>query len=253
MQVGAIGGAKNSFFVSARQGQNTTQNSERVTRKGRRDSAAISPAGKAVSRIETLNKQKETIAQSRERLITRTLEKGGKLESIELQLDTFEEQLKNIDEQIARIAAEQISQLVKKEEKAKAEKPKTEEELQAKQLNLVAESHNGVKQAQIVSSAKEKVDGDASVLKSEIELDKGHGTDKIKKILLPGTRKSVSLKSARLDELEARSAQLSAQFGKELAESKEAAEEAKEPAEPKPTEQEEEAEQATNENLQDEI
>src|SRR5699024_9586970 len=79
------------------------KNSEQQERK---DTVFISSLGKADSLIESLMKQKQNIIEMKNKLVGRTLEKGENIDSIKSELECFEEQLKNIDEQIAQTMAE---------------------------------------------------------------------------------------------------------------------------------------------------
>ncbi len=63
-------------------------------------SLTISSAGKAMSVVDSLNKQKASIEENKNALIAKTLEEGNDISTIEKELEMYEEQLMDIDEQI---------------------------------------------------------------------------------------------------------------------------------------------------------
>jgi len=206
-------GMQNRFLNVHRINQGFDQNSYDLKNKEqheRKDSVSISPLGKANSFIESLMKQKQNIIERKNELISNTLEKGGSMDSIKTMLESYEDQLKSIDEQIAQTMAKQAKQQVEKQKEAVNTKPKTEEEIQAKRLNSIVSSSLNVKQAQVVSSVKTKVDGDAGILKFEIEIDKARAGSS------PSAKKFIAKKEARLAEMQNRSANLTAQIGEKL-------------------------------------
>lgn len=163
-----------------------------------KDSVTISPLGKTKGIIESLMKQKQRINESKSELIGRTLEKGDNIESIKSQLESFEEQIETIDEQIAQTLAEEIKEENEEQKKMayKNKKPKTDEEVQAERLNSIVDLSSSLNQAQVVSSVKTNMDGEARVLEIEIKLDESRGG-------------ASDLKKERLADLEKQSANLS--------------------------------------------
>lgn len=167
------------------------------------DSMSISPLGKAKSLIESLTKQKEKIIENRSELIGKTLEKGGSIDSIKARLETFEEQIKNIDTQIAQITSEQLKQQAEEQKKVAYKKPKTEDEVETERLHSMVNMSSSLDQAKVVSSVKTKVEGESRVLGIEIKLDASRS----------GVHKS---KYERLAELQNKSSELTAKIGENL-------------------------------------
>ncbi len=170
-----------------------------------KDNATISPTGKAVNFLESLLKQKQNIQERKNELIGGTLEKGGNISDIEAQLDLYDEQLKNIDEQIAEATAKSLEES-EKENKNKIdlyEKPKTESEIQSERLHNIMSLSSTMEQAETIETVKGRIDGEANVLKSQIKTD--------------GDRASES-KIDRVAELEARSADIMGQVSEKVGE-----------------------------------
>ncbi|MDD4627062.1 MAG: hypothetical protein PHP87_08270 [Syntrophomonas sp.] len=208
-------GMQNGFLNVYRINQDLNQNSYALKNNQqheRKDTLSISPLGKTNSLIESLMKQKQDIIERKNELIGNTLEKGINMDSIKSQLESYEEQLKTIDEQIAQIMAEQAKQQAEKQKETKDAKPKTEEETETERLNSIISLSLNIKQAQVISSVKTKVDGDARVLKSEIELDKARAGSS------PSAKEFIANKDTRLTEMQKLSANLTVQIGDKLVE-----------------------------------
>lgn len=137
-----------------------------------KDSVRISPMGRKNSMIESFMKQRQSIIEQKEKLTSSTLEKGGTLDSIKSQLESFDEQIKNIDQQIAKTMAEQT----KKQEEKKVDiysKPKTREEVENQRLTNIVSNSSDLRQAEVISSVKKKVDGESRILKAQIKTGNG--------------------------------------------------------------------------------
>lgn len=138
-----------------------------------RDQVTLSPQGKAMSAIENLMKQKDAITERKNALIGKTLENDGDMEAIQPQLDMYNEQLETLDKQISQITAQQLEQAAKKDEEKKSEKAdenKTEEQIETENLSNLANVTKSIKDAELVSSVKNKVDGEVRVKKAEIKM-----------------------------------------------------------------------------------
>lgn len=143
--------------------------------QGLKDILSISSRGKASSFIESLMKQKQNITEMKDKLVGKTLEKGGDMDSIKVQLEYFEEQLKNIDEQIAQTIAEQSKKQAEAQKEIIYKKPNTESEIQTERLNFVVDLSTKLIQTQALSSVKTRIDGESRVLEMEIKLDESRG------------------------------------------------------------------------------
>lgn len=179
--------------------------SNRLFKAERTDRISISPQGKKNSLLDNLMKQKMSITEQKNSLIHSTLEKGGTLDTIQSQIAHYDEQLKTIDDQITKLTA---SELKKKAEKAKNQedsKPKTEEEIQKERLTAVVSLAENLQQTKTIRSVQSKVNGEARVLKSEIELDHMHSGSS------PGATEMIAKKEERLASLEQKSMSLSSE------------------------------------------
>lgn len=152
---------QNSPFLNA-----TLQTGDKIQKK---DTLTIGQGAKKNSVFEQLAKQRENITKQKYDLIGRTLEKGGSMESIKGQLEVYDEQLKNLDIQMKQALMEQKEK--KEENNGIKNEPKTEEELQAQRMNRLLQSDNSLEQAEVITSVKERTEGEIKVLKSEISLD----------------------------------------------------------------------------------
>lgn len=148
------------------------QNLEDSVKNENRDVVSISPKGKAMSLLENLMKQKMEITDQKNSLIGSTLEKGDSLDSIKSQLELYENQLKSIDEQMANVMKEDVEKQTEKIKEKNDNKEKTEKEVENERLKAVSNLSTDLKKTKTLASIKSKVDGEARVLKSEIELDK---------------------------------------------------------------------------------
>ncbi|MEG1869971.1 MAG: hypothetical protein RR205_03890 [Oscillospiraceae bacterium] len=216
-------GQSNSHFNSARVNQSLTRNDNSILsapkkdtpKSERRDTVEISPMGKIQNFLESLMKQKQQVLESKNELIGKTLNEGGTLESIQYRIDAYDEQLKNIDEQTSQVMKQQFEQqaeaATKKEEKPS--EPKTEEEVKQAKLNSVTNLASDIDRLKLVSSVKAKVDGNAKVLKSEIELDGRLPNDAFS----PTPAATIS-KESKLSQMKEKSLDLAKQGGEMLAE-----------------------------------
>ncbi len=197
---------KNNFFNAGSVNQGLFENNFAIkgnVQQERKDTISISPSGRAKSLIESLNKQKEKIIENKNELIARTLEKGCSMDSIKDRLETFEEQIKGIDNQIAQITSEQLKQQAEKQKKIACTKPKTEDGAETERLHSMVSMSSSLDEAKVVSSVKTKVEGQSKVLGMEIKLD--------------ASRKGVhKTKYENLAKLQNRAADLTAQVGESL-------------------------------------
>lgn len=157
------------------------------------------------SRIEELIKQKHSLLERKNELIRSTLENGGSRESIQELLDTYAEQMKNLDQQISReMASLNTDQTDKDSSISKNNAPKTKEELRKKQISDLVDLSSGLSQVKSIQSARTSVEGEARVLESEIRMDKGRG----------GDPEAIARRGEKLADLQQRAAGLSADIMK---------------------------------------
>lgn len=171
--------------------------------RDQKDTVSISPLGKTKSLVESLMKQKQKIIESKNELVSRTLEKGANIDSIKSQLESLEEQLENIDEQISQTMAEQIKQQNEEQKRMEYKNPKTEEEIQTERFNSIVNLSSSLAKAQVVSAVKTKSDGEARILETEIKLDESRGGASV-------------IKKERLADLKKQSTNLTTQINENL-------------------------------------
>lgn len=218
--------AQNRFFNVYRINQSAAAKSGKAggasAEEGRRDLALISPQGKRGSLIESLMKQKMSIMEQKDSLISSAKKDGKSMESIKSQLEAYEKQLKDVDSQISQAMAKEME---KEAGKTKQEdEPKTEQEIENERLANVMDLSQGLQKAEAVSSVKARVDGEARVLKSEIELDKLHDpSEETSKELIKG-------KESQLADLGRKSNELLSDIGEIIGETAKKAEEQNEDA-----------------------
>lgn len=147
----------------------------------RTDVIAVSPAGKKQSLIEQLMKQKEFLQERKQSLLNSAAENGAS--GIDLQLKEYEQQMKDLDQQITKLQTEDMEDK-KPEDKTGTiyEEPKTKEDIQKEQLGDLTALANGTDQAEVITSAKNQIEGRIKVLSSEIQSGYGNTSSKIEKI-----------------------------------------------------------------------
>ncbi len=192
---------QNNLFNAHRINQNIAKQNgngsyEQFSKAERKDGVTISPQGKRNSLLKSLMEQKTRIIEQKNSLIGSTLEKYGSLDTIKLQLENYDEQMKNIDNQIAEMMAKEMEKQTEKLEKQNDSKPKTEEEIQNERLAGVVSLAGDLQQTKTISSVQSRAEGDARVLKSEIELDKMRAGSS------PGAKEMIAKKESTLAGLE---------------------------------------------------
>lgn len=139
----------------------------------------ILPADYRIFHItENLMGQKQLFLEWKEELINSTLEKGYDVTSIQDILDSYEEQLKELDQQFSQeIAKQNEKQLEAMQSSKKNYKQKTKQEMEQEKISNLIELLSGMSQTKVLQSSQTQVEGEARVLESEIKMDKGKSTD----------------------------------------------------------------------------
>ncbi len=204
--------AGNSVFNAAainqkinRQNNNDGQQTGLAIRQANRDTLSISGQGKKQNIIQQLMNQKQLIQESKDAEMKRGLENGYVNQD---KIDEYNEQLEMLDKQIAEAAAKQAAEEGDEQESKLSDSNKvmSEEEYEQRRMMDILDLSSGVEQAETISSAKEKMDGEARVLKAEIKSDGG---------------KALESKRERVQEIEARSADLLEQVGEKISDTNE--------------------------------
>ncbi len=140
-----------------------------------RDTVTISLFGQNNnSRIKNLMGQRQLLLEQKNELLHTTMENGGDKQSIQDLLESYEEQLKELDQQISQeMIKQKEKQLTKEESSKEKEEAMTEEELEQKRVSNLLALSSGMSQMETAKSSKTQIEGEIRVLESEIELDKG--------------------------------------------------------------------------------
>lgn len=173
MRIGSNNIFQNASFVN--QGQRPFAgahiNGQQTTKVNRNDTFEKQSQPKSV--LGELMERKQQILDQKYSLMGKTIEKGGSLQDIKSQMDAYDEQLKNIDEQIK---SEMINQQDKEEKDDKAvssQEPKTKEDADAAKLQSIVEGSANIEQAEIVHNTKVRMEREVTTLQSEMALDSG--------------------------------------------------------------------------------
>ena len=182
-------------------------------KKTRSDSITVSSKGRAASLVESLTKQKSALEEAKNKFMASAVEKGLSPDMIKYQLASYNEQIRNIDKQIAEITAELMKAGVEKKQiKLKEDKPKNKEEADNKKLADITEMSIATGNIDKITLTKARIDEDISILKSEIELDKSYAGS------MSGADNLIKGKEELLAELEAKVLNMESDMGKKISE-----------------------------------
>ena len=189
-----------SFFAN-QMAQNTKQPGKKLQETGNplgdRDVVTISLFGQNHnSQIKNLIGQRQSLLERKNELVNSTLENGRDVKSIQDILDSYEEQLKELDQQISREMMKQSRDALEKSRPSKKEnQPETRQEMEQKKISDLIDLSSGMTEA--------RMEGEARVLESEIQMDKGR----------TGDTKVTAKKEERLAELRQKTAELASKTG----------------------------------------
>lgn len=210
----------NMAFLAIRQSQNAKQvkgqNSTGNHLPGNKDTVTISLFGQTgSSQIKNLMSQKQSLLERKNELVSAACEDGRSKESIQSLLDSYEEQIKTLDQQISQEMSRQSEkQIEKRKMNERNNMPKTKQEIENERLSNLVNLSSGISQARTVQSVQTRVDGEADVLKSEIELDKGQSRAGDSE----GAKELIVTKEAKLADLRDKSNELTAKAMEKAAE-----------------------------------
>ncbi len=172
---------------------------------GDRDTVEISLFGQNNSRIKYLMEQRQSLLERKNEWLQSAMEKGEDVKSLRDMLDSYEEQMKELDQQISQEMARQNREQLDKAQQAakKEEEPKTKEEIEQERMASLMALSSGISQAETVQSSQTRIDGEARVLESEIKMDKGR----------TGDTEITAKKEEQLARLQAKAAELTSAAG----------------------------------------
>ena len=197
-----------SFFAN-QMAQNTKQPGKKLQETGNplgdRDVVTISLFGQNHnSQIKNLIGQRQSLLERKNELVNSTLENGRDVKSIQDILDSYEEQLKELDQQISREMMKQSRDALEKSRPSKKEnQPETRQEMEQKKISDLIDLSSGMTEARTIQISKARMEGEARVLESEIQFDKGR----------TGYTKVTAKKEERLAELRQKTAELASKTG----------------------------------------
>ena len=141
-----------------------------------KDKLSISAHGKMMSMVETLTQQKESITKTKNELVSSTIKAGGDLKNIKSQLNMYSDQIKNIDQKISDVYAQQalkaqqeIEMNMQKKENDKNGNKTTEQEDVAR-LSKIANATDDIRHAQTMQSSTDRKKSDIRVKESEVKM-----------------------------------------------------------------------------------
>ncbi len=124
-----------------------------------KDTVYLSPYGRTNSIVSGLEKLKNQIEDRRSEFLAKANEEDKPAEVIKAEMDSFDQQIKNIDKQIVQITIQQMSQDIEKakqKSKISSNKPKTRQEIENTGYNNSKLEFYKVKEIQYNSENIEK-------------------------------------------------------------------------------------------------
>lgn len=169
--------SRNQMFWNTRQMKSENRGNSNL--RGRdRDTVTISFLGQnSNSRIRNLMEQKQSLLERKNQWVNSALENGQDIKSIHDMLESYEEQLNELEQQISQEMARQNSGQPEKVQSSKNDEPKTKQEIEQEKISNLVDLSSGMSQIRTVQSSQTQVEGEARVLESEIKMDKGRTGD----------------------------------------------------------------------------
>lgn len=169
-----------------------------------RDVVTISFLGKMNnSRLKDLMDQRQSLLERKNELLNSVSERGGDVKSIGSILDSYEEHLKELEQQISQELTRQNREQEEKPQPSKKGKPKTKQELEQERIAGLVDLSAGMAQARTIQASQTQAEGEARVLESEIKMDKGRG----------GDSEITARKEEKLAQLQQKAAELASKAG----------------------------------------
>ena len=169
--------SRNQMFWNTRQMKSENRGNSNLA-GGDRDTVTISFLGQnSNSRIRNLMEQKQSLLERKNQWVNSALENGQDIKSIHDMLESYEEQLNELEQQISQEMARQNSGQPEKVQSSKNDEPKTKQEIEQEKISNLVDLSSGMSQIRTVQSSQTQVEGEARVLESEIKMDKGRMGD----------------------------------------------------------------------------
>ena len=169
--------SRNQMFWNTRQMKSENRGNSNLP-GGDRDTVTISFLRQnSNSRIRNLMEQKQSLLERKNQWVNSALENGQDIKSIHDMLESYEEQLNELEQQISQEMARQNSGQPEKVQSSKNDEPKTKQEIEQEKISNLVDLSSGMSQIRTVQSSQTQVEGEARVLESEIKMDKGRTGD----------------------------------------------------------------------------
>lgn len=193
--------SRNQMFWNTRQMKSENRGNSNLP-GGDRDTVTISFLGQSSnSRIRNLMEQKQSLLERKNQWVNSALENGQDIKSIHDMLESYEEQLNELEQQISQEMARQNSRQPEKVQSAKKNnEPKTKQAIEQEKISDLVDLSSGMSQIRTVQSSQTQAEGEASVLESEIKMDKGR----------MGDTEIIAKKEEKLAQLQQKAAELTA-------------------------------------------
>ena len=170
--------SRNQMFWNTRQMKSENRGNSNLP-GGDRDTVTISFLGQnSNSRIRNLMEQKQSLLERKNQWVNSALENGQDIKSIHDMLESYEEQLNELEQQISQEMARKNSRQPEKVQSPKKNnEPKTKQAIEQERISDLVDLSSGMSQIRTVQSSQTQVEGEARVLESEIKMDKGRTGD----------------------------------------------------------------------------
>ena len=221
MQVQGLGQRQTALINASSINRNLRSNAsdqQKGARAERRDRVSISNKGRMASLMEGFQKQRESIMKQKNQLIKKTLDNGGSMDSIEKPLELMNDQLANLEKELAKAVEKELIRateelIAKTKEKAKEEESaeKTQEELDAEKLSSIVQLSGDIEQAKVVTKVQNQLEGEGRVKKDTVQKEQANLAEKvdragdtlsgIEKISIKQNQEYLSAKEAKADKL----------------------------------------------------
>lgn len=188
MKISNLANAVNRSYSRMQTNQNQSASKDKKE-KVNKDMVSISQSARnafgkqdrKTSMLESLVKRKETLMESKNSLIERTMENGTGIETIQAQLDEYDQQIKDIDEQISQSMVEDQKEALETKGKEKKETEETTDDKNIKgqidkgTVHDFIQLDGTVEQMEQLHSLKTNMENEIRTIKSEMSLDSATG------------------------------------------------------------------------------
>ena len=138
--------SRNQMFWNTRQMKSENRGNSNL--RGRdRDTVTISFLGQnSNSRIRNLMEQKQSLLERKNQWVNSALENGQDIKSVHDMLESYEEQLNELEQQISQEMARQNSGQPEKVQSSKNDEPKTKQEIEQEKISNLVDLSSGMSQ-----------------------------------------------------------------------------------------------------------